>query len=225
MMPLDFLALAQQCAPQIAPVTMAAIVRIESGFNPYAIGVVHGRLLRQPSSAAEAVATARVLDALGWNFSVGLAQVNRANWVAYGLTPENAFEPCRNLAAGAGILQRCFTAARSRQFRTLANAQSDVQAALRASLSCYASGDFSTGYRSGYVQRVVNNAMEQSSTVATVPAIAPIPFVPIGSAMPTRSPQSRAVIRQTLRPERDGVTATSPTTGRPREPDGSAVVF
>ena len=34
MMPLDFIALAQQCAPQVSPVTMAAIVRTESGFQP-----------------------------------------------------------------------------------------------------------------------------------------------------------------------------------------------
>ncbi|MFP3835842.1 lytic transglycosylase domain-containing protein, partial [Chryseobacterium sp. SIMBA_028] len=89
--------LVHDCAPQIAPATMAAIVRTESGFNPYAIGVVRGRLRRQPSNMAEAVATVRALEAGGWNFSVGLAQVNRANWLAYGLSAENALEPCRNL--------------------------------------------------------------------------------------------------------------------------------
>src|SRR5271163_2302233 len=79
MMPLDFVALAQQCAPQVSPVTMAAIVRTESGFNPYAIGVANGRLVRQPASLDEAVSTARALAAGGWNFSAGLAQVNHAN--------------------------------------------------------------------------------------------------------------------------------------------------
>ena len=44
MLPVDFNALAQECAPQTAPATLAAIVRTESGFNPYAIGVVGGRL-------------------------------------------------------------------------------------------------------------------------------------------------------------------------------------
>ncbi|NUY02467.1 lytic transglycosylase domain-containing protein [Paraburkholderia sp. JPY169] len=224
-MSLDFMALAQQCAPQIAPVTMAAIVRTESGFNPYAIGVVHGRLLRQPSNAAEAVAAARALETTGWNFSVGLAQVNRANWPDYGLTAENAFEPCRNLAAAAAILQDCFATARSRRVHADSDSQSDVQGALRASLSCYASGNFSTGYRTGYVQRVMDNAAGQLPLPPGVPAIIPIPVVPVDSATPVRPPLSPAVIRQLSRQDRNGETATSPVKDQRREPDGSAVVF
>ncbi|GJH06785.1 hypothetical protein CBA19C8_39530 [Paraburkholderia terrae] len=77
MLPLNFATLVQQCAPQVSPVTMAAIVRTESGFNPHAIGVVHGRLVRQPVNRTEAEATARALAASGWNFSVGLAHVWR----------------------------------------------------------------------------------------------------------------------------------------------------
>ncbi|HBN8308897.1 TPA: transglycosylase SLT domain-containing protein [Pseudomonas aeruginosa] len=61
---LDFMALAQQCAPTVAPQTMAAVVQVESSFNPYAIGVVGGRLQRQPntkkpSSRARTSASAR----------------------------------------------------------------------------------------------------------------------------------------------------------------------
>ncbi|MBY4867717.1 lytic transglycosylase domain-containing protein [Burkholderia anthina] len=224
-MPLDFTSLAQQCAPQIPSIMMAAIVRVESGFNPYAIGVVRGRLLRQPSNGAEAVATVRALEAGGWNFSVGLAQINRANWSAYGLTTENAFEPCRNLAAGAAILQRCFVLARKRQFRADADSQGDVQAALCASLSCYESGNFSTGYRTGYVQHVVDNVAEQLSPLPTVTAIAPVPFVPIDAATPTRSARSTSAIRQPLRQDSAGKTATPRGTDQQREPDSSAVVF
>ncbi|KVA30542.1 lytic transglycosylase [Burkholderia cepacia] len=223
MMPLDFLSIAQRCAPQIDPTTMAAIVRTESGFNPYAIGVVHGRLRRQPLSAAEAVATARALEETGWNFSVGLAQVNRENWPAYGMTPENAFEPCRNLAAGAAILHRCFSAAaKASAFRVLTDHQSDVQAALRAGLSCYASGNFSTGYRTGYVQHVVENAATLKSSV---PEIVPIPVLPIGSVPPIRSSRSRSLIQQPSRRDYDGVNAVSPAADPEREPEASAVVF
>ncbi|WP_416270391.1 lytic transglycosylase domain-containing protein (plasmid) [Burkholderia cepacia] len=223
MMPLDFLSIAQRCAPQIDPTTMAAIVRTESGFNPYAIGVVHGRLRRQPLSAAEAVATARALKETGWNFSVGLAQVNRENWPAYGMTPENAFEPCRNLAAGAAILHSCFSAAaKASEFRVLTDHQSDVQAALRAGLSCYASGNFSTGYRTGYVQHVVENAATPKSSV---PEIVPIPVLPIGSVPPIHSSRSRSLIQQPSRRDYDGVNAVSPAADPEREPDASAVVF
>lgn len=213
-MPLDFMTLAQQCAQQIAPITMEALVRTESGFNPYAIGVVHGRLLRQPSNVVEAIATTRALEDDGWNFSVGLAQVNRANWLLFGLTEQNAFEPCRNVAVGAAILQRCFASAR--------RAQADTQVALRASLSCYASGDFSTGYRTGYVQRVVNNAQQPVPTSPTaVPAIAPIPLVPVDSEASVNPLRQQHAIRQPPRPDRREVSHRE----QGGEPDSSAVVF
>jgi type IV secretion system protein VirB1 len=197
MIPLDFIALAQQCAPQVSPVTMAAIVRTESGFNPYAIGVVNGRLVRQPASLNEALATAHALSAAGWNFSVGLAQVNRENWYTYGLNEQSAFDPCRNLAAGASILQGCFELARYAQTGT----RPDSQSALRASLSCYASGNFSTGYRTGYVQRVVNNARTDApeSVSVVVPSIAPIAVIPVGSqesSLPVRSRPTRNPIAE-----------------------------
>ena len=50
---------------------MRHIVSVESGANPYAIGVVGGRLARQPKTLEEAVATARMLEAKGYNFSLG----------------------------------------------------------------------------------------------------------------------------------------------------------
>ncbi|VWB14679.1 lytic transglycosylase domain-containing protein [Burkholderia lata] len=225
-MPLDFLSLVHYCAPQIAPVTMAAIVRTESGFNPYAIGIVHGQLRRQPSNIAEAVATVRALEAGGWNFSVGLTQVNRANWPTFGLTAENAFEPCRNLAAGAAILHRCFTAAvTTGKFHARTDYRADVQAALRASLSCYASGNFSTGYQTGYVQRVVESAAAQASSDSFVPAIAPIPVVPIDSAAPIRALRSEPEVRKLSRRDHDGVSAASPDTQERLKPNSSAVVF
>ncbi|WP_321893737.1 lytic transglycosylase domain-containing protein [Paraburkholderia tropica] len=158
-----FMVLAQQCAPDVAPATMAAVVRVESDFNPYAIGVVHGRLQRQSASLAEAVATARALDAAGWNYSAGLAQVNRSNWPRFGLTADTAFDPCRNLAAGAAILQGCFERAR--------RIHAQAQEALRSGLSCYASGDFSTGYRTGYVQRVVVHVAHVAATTRIVPVV------------------------------------------------------
>src|SRR5260370_34410587 len=104
---LDFNTLAQQCAPNVYPTTLQAVVRTESGFNPYAIGVVGGHLARQPRKRAEAVATAKALDAQGINFSMGLGQVNKANLARYGLTYDTAFDLCDNLRAGAHILRGC----------------------------------------------------------------------------------------------------------------------
>ncbi len=103
-----FLALALACAPQVHADTARALVSVESAFNPWAIGVVGGALLRQPRNRAEALATAKALKDGGWNFSVGLGQINVGNFERLGLTVESAFEPCANLAAMQSVLGECF---------------------------------------------------------------------------------------------------------------------
>jgi type IV secretion system protein VirB1 len=143
----DFLTLAQHCAPEVRTATIAQVVRAESDFNPYAIGVVGGHLERQPRSREEALATAWHLADHGYNFSVGLGQVNQANFQQYGLTLETAFEPCLNLHAAARILQDCY--------RRAYRANGAEQAALRDAFSCYFSGDFRRGYSAGYVTKVI----------------------------------------------------------------------
>jgi hypothetical protein len=60
-----FMALALACAPQVDVTTAHALVAVESSHNPYAIGVVHGALLRPPRQLAEAQATARQLQRSG----------------------------------------------------------------------------------------------------------------------------------------------------------------
>ncbi|KVL70347.1 lytic transglycosylase domain-containing protein [Burkholderia ubonensis] len=188
MMPLDFATLAQQCAPSVHPTTLQAVVKTESGFNPYAIGVVGGRLVRQPRSRDEAVATARALEAAGWNYSMGLAQVNRANLRIYGLTAETVFDPCANLRAGGAILTDCYTRA---------SAGGRVpQDAVRASLSCYYSGNFTRGFKAdsggtSYVQRVAANAIGASGTV-----VPPIAVVPDGAAPAARGAARAARVRR-----------------------------
>ncbi|MGL4860062.1 MAG: lytic transglycosylase domain-containing protein, partial [Enterobacteriaceae bacterium] len=64
---LDFFVLAAQCAADMPPQLLANIVRVESAHNPYAIGVVGGRLQRQPRNQQEAVVTAQALHRAGWN--------------------------------------------------------------------------------------------------------------------------------------------------------------
>ena len=143
-----FLALALACAPQVHADTAMALVSVESAFNPWAIGVVGGALMRQPRHRAEALATAKALQAAGWNFSVGLGQINVGNFDRLGLTVETAFEPCANLAAMQTVLAECF----DRASGSAANAVDQV--ALRQALSCYYSGNFATGFLLGYVRKV-----------------------------------------------------------------------
>jgi len=142
----DLAALVLSCAPLVAQDTAHALIQVESGGNPFAIGLVGGALVRQPLNRAEAMATAAALDAAGWNYSVGLGQINRRNFQRLGLTPASAFEPCANLAAMQGILGECFARASQRQ---------PTQAALRDAFSCYYSGNFVTGHQHGYVGKVL----------------------------------------------------------------------
>lgn len=148
---MDFNALAQECAPWVAPQTMAAIVKTESAFRPLAINVNgKAQLTRQPKTKGEAIATAKWLIANGYNIDLGLGQVNSANLKKTSLTVEDAFEPCKNIAAAATILHWNYKAA----IRKTPN----EQAALHAALSAYNTGSFHRGFANGYVQKVVNNA-------------------------------------------------------------------
>src|ERR1700761_7446633 len=104
--PATVLALAERCAPAVAAQTLRAVALAESGFNPLAINVNRGAPRPRPAaSRAEALAVARTLQAAGANFDVGLLQINVANLQRLGLTLEDAFDPCRSLAAGAAVLK------------------------------------------------------------------------------------------------------------------------
>lgn len=147
---------------------MQHVVRVESSFNPFAIGVVGGRLARQPRNLPEAVATVRMLEARGFNFSVGLAQVNRHNFDRYGLDSyERAFQTCPNLQAGSRILAECYGRSGGDWGK---------------SFSCYYSGNFTTGFRHGYVQKVYASMRDDAGVTA-----APIDVIakPARGAAPT----------------------------------------
>lgn len=157
---LTFATLVTACAPLVHPATAHAVVEVESNFNPHAIGVVGGALQRQPRNTAEAVATAVVLQAEGRNFSVGWAQINVGNLNRLGLTIPEAFDVCKNLSAMQSILGECFTRA---------GGDESPQRDLRRALSCYYSGNFTTGFRHGYVGRVVAAARTPGAGVRGPP--------------------------------------------------------
>ncbi|QIE29053.1 lytic transglycosylase domain-containing protein [Caballeronia sp. SBC2] len=207
MTPVDFNTLAQQCAPGVHPTTLQAVVRTESGFNPFAIGIVGGRLVRQPQNRDEAVATVKALDAAGWNYSMGLSQVNRYNLSRYGMDANAAFDPCTNLRAGSAILSDCYHRASAHM--------GAGQDALRAAFSCYYSGNFERGFvrdsgTSSYVQRIVSFVASTDPTTAKAD-VRPIAVVPVAT------PET---VRQTV-PRIDpdigasGAIRTPPTSRRP----------
>jgi type IV secretion system protein VirB1 len=134
------------CAPNIAPVTLEAVVRVESSGNPLAINVNGLRMQPAPAAtAAEAARTAESYILRGYSVDLGLMQVNSRNLVALGTTVERVLDPCTNVRDGAVILAADYAeAARSR---------GDGQPALQAALSAYNTGSFYRGFANGYVAR------------------------------------------------------------------------
>jgi type IV secretion system protein VirB1 len=196
---LAVMALANQCAPAVAPKTLAAVVRVESGFDPLAIGV-NGSTPRRlrPKSPPEAVATATRLLAQGANIDLGLGQINSANLGWLGLSVADAFDPCRNLAAAARVLQAGYNTD---------GGAGDEQAALRRSLSRYNTGDAQRGFNNGYVAKVVRAAAQ------IVPAIQPAPEIlaaPLSTAPP---PPAWDVFGQIGEPPTFVIRVSSPSPG------------
>ena len=205
-----FSQLAQQCGKDVHPDTLQAVARVESQFNPYAIGVVNGALPRQPRNMAEAVAAAKMLHAQGRNFSMGLMQVNRYNLAAYGLNYETVFQPCNNIRAGAAILSACFK-------RAGGNGQTDLQKAF----SCYYSGNFKTGFRADfkgqppYVVKILNAARvnhPQQMLAYSVPAIntSATPALPVKTSGKVMTHPQTIVIPKASRTVYTGSPTTVP---------------
>lgn len=145
---LDLSSLVQQCAPTVSPVLMQALVRKESGFNPYAIGVHSGEqpVKQQPRSLDEAVQVAKSLEQKKIGFSVGLGQLSIGNVKAWGMNWEQAFDACQNLGRAQVVLWDFYRDAVRKGYRDV----EAVYAALR-------------GYNSGDVHKAVSN--EYASTI------------------------------------------------------------
>ncbi|PPU94548.1 lytic transglycosylase domain-containing protein [Xanthomonas albilineans] len=159
---------------------MQHVVRVESSRNPLAIGVVGGRLIRQPNNISEAVATARMLEQKGYNFSLGLGQVNRYNLMKYGLDSyEKAFRICPNLQVASRILAECYGRSGGNWGK---------------SFSCYYSGNFEAGYRYGYVQKIYASINQERAQAAT--PIAAIPVIPVGIRRPVSGTAKAAVVHE-----------------------------
>ncbi len=161
--------LAQQCAPSVAVETLLSVVHTESHFNPYAIGVnAKGVAAPNPGDRVSAAAVARSLIARGYNIDLGLGQINSANLKWLGLSVDDAFDPCRNLAAAARVL--------ASNYLSVARSSPSTEVAIATAMSMYNTGSRSRGFGNGYVGRVY------ASSSVVVPAIrrgaAPEPVTP-----------------------------------------------
>lgn len=144
------LAFIQQCAPAVPPITVNALVRTESSFNPWAIGVNSSqRLAQQPNTFNKAVEIADQLLKGTVSFDLGLAQINSNNLNKLNLTPRQVLDPCTNLRAMQTIFVDCFNRAKLKT--------SNGSKAAAMAFSCYNTGNFKDGFDNGYVVKVLNN--------------------------------------------------------------------
>ncbi|MBU9855786.1 lytic transglycosylase domain-containing protein [Serratia sp. CY70267] len=144
-----FLTLSMQCAASVHPSTALDVARVESGLNPYAIAEIlpggKGVTSHFPTSKDEAVSLTGRLAAQGRRYSVGLMQITSTNFRHYGVTARDLLAPCTNLSVFEHILTDCYRRGGS----------------LKRALSCYYSGNFTTGQQpestfnqTSYIQRI-----------------------------------------------------------------------
>lgn len=158
--------LLQTCAPHVHQQTMAAIVKTESGFKPFAIGINKSevKLVRQPVNKQEAVTTAKWLISNGYNIDMGMAQINSSNMKWLAVSVDDLFDPCKNVAAGAKILLNNYVDA----FKKIG----EPQQALRAALSSYNTGNATAGIKNGYVAKVTAASAIVPALLAVTPKAA-----------------------------------------------------
>lgn len=148
-MPVAFLDLAQNCAPQVAAETIAAIVSVESGFQPFAIRINTDRpLAEQPKTRAEAIETATALIAEGHDIDLGLAGINSGNLHRLGLSVSDTFDFCLNIKATGSLLQGYYQIA-------LQSGATTAQAEAVMLRSYFGNGDAAVGEMVGYDKKVM----------------------------------------------------------------------
>ncbi|HEY1656028.1 MAG TPA: lytic transglycosylase domain-containing protein [Candidatus Tumulicola sp.] len=130
-------ALIQRCAPQVAPNTMAAIVRVESGGNPFAIGDNTTRRSYYPSNRASAETLAQRLLKAGHSIDLGVAQIDSVNFARFGVDIHSIFDACTNLNIGARIVASDHVLAE--------HYYGNGQVAVRHAIGMYNSGQLNAG--------------------------------------------------------------------------------
>ena len=162
-----FVALAMQCAASIHPDTAQEVARVESGFNPYAIAEIipknerkegdSGVISHFPKTKEDALKIVQNIESRNRRYSVGLMQITSTNFSQYGVNADKLFSPCTNLAVFEKVLLDCYTRGGN----------------LKNALSCYYSGNFSTGKKteSGFGNTSYNQRIGYNQSDWEVPSV------------------------------------------------------
>mgnify|MGYP001770675430 CR=1 FL=1 len=87
---------------------LIAIAKVESGFRPWVINInQNGKSVKviNPKSLTEALVYVRYLHDNGYNYDVGIGQINVWNIKRLKLQPEQLLDPCNNIKVSAYILR------------------------------------------------------------------------------------------------------------------------
>jgi type IV secretion system protein VirB1 len=192
-------ALMTHCAPNVAPATMTAIVKVESGGDPLAIGDNTARRSYYPRDRATAERLARRLLNAGHLLDLGIAQIDSMNFAGFGVTVHTIFDPCINLNVGARILSGDYTFAAQRY--------GDGQVALRHAIGMYNTGRLNAG--ASYIARVLDAAEIRDEYVSSPQVVSQ--HEAVRSAVLVRvavARLSRITHRKTITPWRSPILVT-----------------
>lgn len=160
-MVVTFLDLAQTCAPQIATETIAAVVSVESGFQPFAIRINSDHpLADQPTTRSEAIEIATILIAEGHD-DLGLGGINSSNLGRLGLSVSDTFNLCLNLKASAALLDGYYQIA-------LQGGATSAQAQTVMLQSYFGNGDTSVGEMVAYDKQVLAERARLSGRLESI---------------------------------------------------------
>ncbi|MCO5966130.1 type IV secretion system lytic transglycosylase VirB1 [Sinorhizobium meliloti] len=143
--------LARECAPRVDPSTLAAVAKVESGFDPLAGHDNNTGESLHWNDQTQARQSVKARLEAQHSVDVGLMQINSKNFSALNLTIENAFQPCMSLVAAAHLLESRYAGG---------DTAAAKQLALRQAISAYNTGDLTRGFANGYVQKVESAARE-----------------------------------------------------------------
>ncbi len=185
-MPLSFLALAQQCAPMADPAAIAAVVSLESGFNPLAIRVNSDvPLERLPASKDESIQVVSALLAeKNAQLALGLGGVSVELGRMHGLSISDLFDPCSNLTITGKLLDGYLRASRKTGEAGFAVAFA----------SYFGEGDAEAGYVAGYDKQALEAMAELKprlndlTLTSAVPAPTPSHKGAVAPARPVSAP-------------------------------------
>ncbi|APO97875.1 MULTISPECIES: lytic transglycosylase domain-containing protein [Xanthomonas] len=192
----DLMSVILACSIGVHPQTVQAIIKHESGGNPYAINNQVRSFYPTRLDDAQRIAVEQVRA--GRSTDIGLMQINSQHLTKFGVTPVDLLDPCTNVRIGTTILARNYA-------QTWAKYRAEKPALLGA-LSMYNTGNESRGLSNGYVSWV-----SQAAGVA-------VNFPASGKASGRRSTKAQANAVPVMSPAAapTGFAGTGPKAAQPR---------